>query len=98
MPAITFGTLLCLSVSILEVSCQGLKHPFIVDVPISLTGVNNWNIGVPLESEKLLIVSKCAPGEEANKYICPEGSSSVSYYIYKLQDDLVGNFINLHLL
>lgn len=60
----------------------------------SLAGVNNWNNVASLESDRLLIVTKCAPGEEANIYICPEGSS-VSLYIYKLQDGLVGNFINL---
>lgn len=48
-----------------------------------------------LESEKLLMVSQCATGEEVNDYICPEGSSSVSPYLYKLQDDMVGSFISM---
>lgn len=94
MAAIMFETPLCLSVSVLEISAQGLKHPFIADVPISLAGMNNWNNVLSLESKRLLIVTKCALVEEANIYICPE-RSSVSLYIYKLCDDLVGNFINL---
>lgn len=86
--------IMCLSVSILEISAQGLKHPFFADVPISLTVVNNWNNVVPLDGKRLLIMRKCAPDEEAKIYVCPE-ESSVSLYVYELQDGLVGSFINL---
>jgi len=48
-----------------------------------------------LDSERLLMVSKCATGEEAKNYICPEGSYSVNPYLYKLQDDLVRSFVSM---
>lgn len=48
-----------------------------------------------LQSEKLLMVSKCVTGEETNYYTCPEDSSYVSPYLYKLQDVLLGSFISM---